>query len=145
VAEDMRSIADRRFDEALRSTGARDPREFYRETLKELREKDPDAYRRGVEYFETRLLPRVAKDDTDPIGEWLEYGRLLAMFRFEGDTVQIDPSGVSTPYAPPVPLDHLVIHLPTSSRERGLAVGLPPTLSAAQRAAFELLVQWKTG
>jgi hypothetical protein len=55
--------------------------------------------------------------------------------------VEIDPTGLAHPYSPPVPADRLVLHLPTSAREPALLVGLPPTLSPAQRASFDLLVK----
>jgi hypothetical protein len=137
--------ATRRFEAALAATGGRDPREFYRERLRELRERDPAAFRRAKEHFEQRLIPAVAAGEVDPLAAWLEYGRLLASLLAEGAAVQIDATGRSIPYAPPVPPDHLVLHLPTSTREAALAVGLPPELSRAQRAAYELLVLRKTG
>ena len=39
--EGLKQEADRRFEEALQESGARDPREFYRTALRELREQ-PD-------------------------------------------------------------------------------------------------------
>jgi hypothetical protein len=38
-----------------------------------------------------------------------------------------------------------VLHLPTAARELALAVRLPPQLSPAQQAAFELLVEHSLG
>jgi hypothetical protein len=142
---DLRAIADRRFEEALRSRGARDPREFYRERLRELRESSAEGYRRAAEYFEQVLVPEVAREGSDPLGAWLEYGRVLANLQAAGETVQIDPTGRGSPYQPPVPLDHLVLHLPTSARLPALAVGIPTTLSPAQRVTYDLLVRRKTG
>lgn len=141
----LRRTADENFARALARTGARDPRDYYRQRLRELRERDERAFRRALDYFENRLVPAVAEGRSDPIAEWLEYGRVLAQLTADGQTVQVDPSGRARPYAPPVPLDHLVLHLPTSAREPALAVGLPPQLSPAQRAAFELLVKQGLG
>ena len=143
--DSQRDLADRNFARALAQTGARDPRDFYRQRLRELRERDEAAFRRALHYYETRLLPAVAAEGSDPLAEWLEYGRVLAQLSRDGRTVQIDPTGKAHPYAPPVPMDHLVLHLPTSVRGPALAVGLPPTLSPAQRAAFELLVKHSLG
>jgi hypothetical protein len=137
---DLRALADTRFLAALERSGARDPREFYRERLRSLRESDPEAYRAAVDHFERHLIPTVAREGGDPLAAWLEYGRYLASLCTPGEAVQIDPSGRSEPYAPPVPLDRLVLHLPTSPREAALAVGLPPTLSPAQKLAYDLLV-----
>ena len=133
--------AEERFAAALAASGARDPRDFYRAQLKELKEHDAAAFRKGTDYYEKRLIPAVAAEEGDPLGEWLEYGRYVALLLADGSTVQIDTSGRSAPYQRPVPLDHLVLHLPTSTREPAIPIGLPPKLSAAQRASFELLVK----
>ncbi len=143
--ETLRSRANERFETALTEVGARDPREFYRTRLKELREGNPDGFRAAIRYFENELVPAVARADSDPIGEWLEYGRILASLRIDGSTVMIDSSGRSRPYERPVPPDDLVLHLPTSTRETALAVGLPPTLSPAQAATYQLLVSRRGG
>ncbi len=143
--DSQRHTADERFARALAESGARDPRDFYRQQLRELREHDENAFRRALDHYESRLVPAVAAGASDPLGEWLEYGRLLAQLRADGTTVQIDRGGRSRPYAPPVPVEELVLHLPTSTREPALPVGIPPQLSPAQRAAFELLVKQSLG
>lgn len=145
MIDPLRARADQRFEQALAESGARDPRDFYRDRLKELRERDPEAFRRALDHYENRLVPAVAAEGSDPIAEWLEYGRLLAELMAQGRTVQIDPSGRAGAYAPPVPPDHLVLHLPDSTREAALAVGIPPELSPAQRATYALLVRGEQG
>ena len=141
----LREQADARFEAALKEAGARDPREFYRRRLRDLRAQNPEAFRRAVEYHDTRLVPAVARADSNPLGEWLEYGRFLATLVSAGRTVQIDATGLAADYAPPVPLHDLVLHLPTDSRLPALAVGIPPELSPAQRATYALLVEGKQG
>jgi hypothetical protein len=136
----LRERADARFEQALRDRGGRDPRGFYRERLRALKESDGAAYRRAVDYYESTLLPAVAKEDGDPLVEWLEYGRMLAELTAPGKTVQIDPTGLAADYHPPVPTSHLVLHLPESPRLRALVVGIPRALSPSQRAAYDLLV-----
>lgn len=145
ATQELRDRADRRFEEALKETGARDPRDFYRKRLKELREQDADAFRRALAYFEERLIPAVASQGSDPVSEWLEYGRFLAGLVARGTTLQVDPTGLAVPYASPVPRDHLVIHLPDASGAKALVVGLPPALSPAQRATYDLLVSGSQG
>jgi hypothetical protein len=145
ATDSIRAIADQRFQQALTDSGARDPRDFYRERLRELRGRNPEAYRRAVEHFETRLIPAVAAEGSDPVREWLEYGRVLATLTAEGRTLQIDPGGRARGYAPPVAPDHLVIHLPGEAREPVLVVGLPTRLSPAQRATYDLLVSGLRG
>jgi hypothetical protein len=142
---DLSARADQHFERALAETGARDPRDFYRDRLKTLRERDERAFRRALDYYENRLVPAVAAEGSDPIAAWLEYGRALAELITDGRTVLIDSSGRAHAYAPPVHRDHLVLHLPTSAREPALVVGLPPQLSPAQRATFELLVRGSKG
>lgn len=143
--KDLRDRADRRFEQALKEQGGRDPRDFYRKRLRELRERSPEAFQRALSYFEQRLTPAVAAEGSDPLAEWLEYGRFLAELVSSGRTVQIDRTGREYPYAPPVPLDHLVLHLPVSTAEPALVVGLPPELSPAQRATYALLVAGSQG
>lgn len=139
--EALRARADARFEQALQARGARDPRGFYRERLKEMRERDPAAFRQALQYFEQTLIPTVADEGSDPLAAWLEYGRHLAVLSAAGRTVQIDASGRSAEYAPPVPPDALVLHLPEQSSRPAIVVGIPPELSPAQRAAYGLLVK----
>jgi hypothetical protein len=142
---DPRAAADQRFAAALAEAGARDPRDYYRERLATLRGDNPDAFKKARTYFDETLIPEVAREGSDPLGAWLEYGRLLASLLSAGEAVQVDRTGRSWPYRPPVPLDHLVLHLPQSSRDAVIPVGLPPQLSPAQRATYDLLVLRKVG
>jgi len=135
--------ANERFEEALSRTGARDPREYYRERLKELRTANPDAYRSAVQYYDEALLPSLADSDVDPVDAWWEYGRRIAQLSVDGRTVEIDPSGRSHSYARPTPHDRMVLHLPDGTKGRALVVGLPTELSSAQMASYDLLVAGK--
>jgi hypothetical protein len=139
--EDLRARADERFARALQETGARDPRDFYRKSLVALKARDAGAYRHALEYFESQLIPAVAREDSDALGEWLEYGRFLASLVTPGRAVQIDAGGRASDYARPVPLDALVLHLPDRTTEPAAIVGLPSGLSPAQRASYDLLVR----
>lgn len=141
----LRERADRRFEQALKESGARDPREFYRERLKELKRESAGAFRQALDYFETRLIPAVARDGSDPLAEWLEYGRLLATLSAPGRTIWIDATGLARDYAPPLPADALVLHLPNQASRAAIPVGIPPRLSPAQRATFDLLVRQSQG
>lgn len=138
---DLRARADERFAAALTAAGARDPRDFYRKQLVALKARDRASYQRALAYFEERLIPAVARDDSDALGEWLEYGRVLATLATPGRTVQIDAAGRASDYAPPVPPDALVLHLPERTSEPAIVVGIPTTLSPAQRASYDLLVR----
>jgi hypothetical protein len=145
MADDLRARADERFEQALKAAGARDPRGFFRDMLRDLKAADAEAFRRGLRYFEETLIPAVAGDGSDPLAEWLEYGRVLAVLTTPGRTVQIDASGRARDYARPVPADALVLHLPENAARAGLVLGLPPKLSAHQRASYDLLVNQRQG
>jgi hypothetical protein len=142
--ESLRARADARFERVLAETGRRDPRDYYRERLRALRERDPAAFRQATGHFEEVLLPRVAAGEADPLEEWLEYGRLLAQLEEPGRTVAIDRRGRARSYSRPVAPGDLILHLPDDRGAAALVVGLPPELSAAQRATYELLVLKRT-
>jgi hypothetical protein len=135
-----RERADARLDQSLQQTGARDPREFYRERLRELKERDAGAYGQAVRYFEEVLIPSIAEGGQEPLAAWTEYGRRLAELSAPGRTVTVDATGRAGPYAPPAGPDALVLHLPQVAGGRALLVGLPRALSEAQRATYDWLV-----
>ncbi|MCK5650509.1 MAG: hypothetical protein KAJ42_03985, partial [Gemmatimonadetes bacterium] len=138
-----RADADRLFQEAVEASGARDPRDFYRKALRELKEASPEEYDRAVSHFQTVLVPTIASGEAEPLGAWREYGRLIAELTGPGRTVEIDGTGRALPYSPDSPLDRLVLHIPNVKGMRAILVSLPPTPSLAQRATFELLVRGK--
>ncbi len=141
MAEEMQDAADRALEAALDATGARDPREFYRVRLRELRSADPAGYERAVAYYRDELIPAVAAG-APPLDAWTEYGRFLAEATSPGRTVSIDESGRAHGYAGPDPT-RLLLHLPDEKGARALLVGLPPELSPAQRATYDVLVAGK--
>jgi hypothetical protein len=143
--DDLRARADARFARALERTGARDPRDFLRRQMRALKESDAAAYRRAAAYFEETLTPAVAEDDSDPLGEWLEFARVLAELTTPGRAVWIDATGRSSDYERPVPPDALVLHLPENPGAPAILLGLPPDLSPHQRAAYDLLVRQTQG
>ncbi len=138
----MRDVADRRFEDALRASGARDPRDFYRTALRELKDVNPTGYEGAVRHYQDVLVHSIASGEADPLPAWREYGRLIAECTARGTTVEIDDTGRSRPYTSAAPLDHLVLHLPDEGG-RALLISLPRNPSAAQRATWELLVQGK--
>ena len=140
MSDEMTQAADRALEAAMSETGARDPREFYRERLKELKQADPDAYQKAVTYYRETLIPSVA-GGAPALAAWTEYGRVLAETSAPGRTVSIDDTGRSHPYGGP-DLTRLVLHLPEKAG-RALLVALPPELSPAQRATFDVLVAGK--
>jgi len=142
MAEDQTKEADRILEEALERAGARDPREFYRDRLRTLKDADPEGYQSAVGYYRDTLIPAVASGEADPLEAWTEYGRTLAQAVARGRTVSIDDSGRAHPYEGPAG-GHLVLHLPDDRGEKALLVGLPPDLTPAQRATYDVLVAGK--
>ncbi len=140
TTDGKREEADRRFEDALAASGARDPREYYRERLRELKAESPHAYERAVDYFDRVLVADVASGDVDPVQAWLAYGRELAELTAPGTTVEVDPSGKRHPHSAPTAPDRLVLHLPDQRNRRAILVGLPPELTPPQRATYDLLV-----
>ena len=132
--------ADQIFEETLARTGARDPREFYRERLRELKAAAPDAYREAVAYYENELVPAIAEAGEDPLMAWQQFGCRVAELTVDGAPTEIDPTGRRLPYSPPTPSDRMVLHVPGGSKGNALVIGLPPELSAAQLATYDLLV-----
>jgi hypothetical protein len=139
----VRDEADRRFVEALKESDARDPRDFYRDALRELRKVNPGGYDQAVNHFQEVLIPGIATGNSEPLRAWRDYGRLIAELTAPGRAVAIDESGRSQPFSPDTPMDTLVLHIPDTKSGKALLVSLPPKPSLAQRATYELLVAGK--
>jgi hypothetical protein len=142
MSEDVAATAEAALEAALAESGARDPRDFYRERLRELKRARPDEYQRAVAYYSDTLLPEVAGRRRDALAAWTEYGRRLAEALAPGRTVDIDETGRARAYDSWA-ADRLILHIPTDSGARALLVALPRTLTPAQRAAFDVLVAGK--
>lgn len=138
--ERQQKRANQVFEETLERTGAKDPREFYRDGLREMKVANPDAYREAVRYYEETLIPSIAEGGVDPLPAWQEYGCRLAQLTVPGEPVEIDETGLTHKHGPPTPPERMVLHIPKGGKGRALVVGLPPELSSAQRATYDLLV-----
>jgi hypothetical protein len=138
--QEIQERADQIFEDALGKTGAKDPREFYRKHLREMKVDNPEAYREAVAYYENQLVPSIAEAGDDPLTAWQQFGCHMAELTVTGTPVEIDATGRRLPYVPPTPADRMVLHVPQGSKGRALVVGLPPELSAAQLATYDLLV-----
>ena len=140
--ESLQTSATALFEEALAAAGTRDPREFYRERLRELKSANPEGYALAVAYFQGELIPSIAAGASEPITAWQAYGIRLAEWTRPGGPVEIDESGRAHAHDPPTAASRLILHLP-EGKGRAIVVGLPSTLTAAQRATFDLLVAGK--
>ena len=140
MSEELQATADALFEAAREQSGARDPREYYRDRLRELKGTDPAAYAKAVLYYNEELIPSIASGGADPVQAWIAYGRRIAQLTVEGRTVAIDETGLAIDYSASVGTDLLILQLPEGGRGRAIPVGLPPRLSGAQQAAYDLLV-----
>ncbi len=138
--QELHTQAEQIFEDALAKAGAKDPREFYRKRLGEMKLDNPEAYGEAVAYYENQLVPSIAEAGDDPLMAWQQFGCRMAELTVAGTPVEIDVSGRKRPYAPPTPADRMVLHIPEGSKGRALVVGLPPELSVAQLATYDLLV-----
>ncbi len=138
--QELHDRADQIFEDALGKTGAKDPREFYRKRLREMKAENPDAYGEAVVYYQNELVPSIAEAGDDPLMAWQQFGCRMAELTVTGTPIEIDTTGRRRPYAPPTPADRMVLHIPQGSKGRALIIGLPPELSAAQLATYDLLV-----
>ena len=143
MSEETRSQADARTAAALEALELRDPREHFREWLKSLRDTDPAAFAAARAYFEDKLLPRLADPASDPVAEWIAYGRHLAEQEGAGAVVAVDGMGRAHPYEDEV-RGVLILFLPDDPVQRARILSLPRHPSRAQRATCDLLALAKT-
>ncbi|MCH2459863.1 MAG: hypothetical protein MK239_02310 [Gemmatimonadetes bacterium] len=142
MSETLITTAEQALEAALATSGGRDPRDFYRERLRELKQVNPESYRAAVTYYREVLIPEVASGAGNPLDAWIEYGRTLAEALAPGRTVSIDETGKSHNYEG-VDSSGLILHLPQETAARALLVSLPVTMSSAQRATYDVLVKGK--
>ncbi len=136
----LQKVADARFAEALAAAGARDPRDYYRDRLRDLKRSNPEGYAEAVAYYRDTLIPSIAEGGAEPLAAWREYGLLIARTTAPGRTVAVDGTGRARPYEPPGEPSDMILHLPNNAKQGpALLVGLPPVLSEAQTATFDWL------
>ena len=139
--EERRGAAETRFTDALRKTGARDPRGAYRIMMRELKARDQAKYERTVREFQASVIEAIAEREADPLETWLEFGRKLANEIAPGQDLVIDGTGRARSFEPPPSWSDLILHLPDEQRLRAVVVGSPPEPSPAQLACVRLLVE----
>ena len=144
MTETEQDLAGARFARRLEETGARDPREFYRQLLRDLKEADAAGYEEMVARYRDRVVAPIEAGEGDPLTHWLEFGLEVAGRLHPGRTVVIGEDGRATPLAPPPdPLD-LILHLPDDVKSRAIPVGIPPEPTPAQSATLDVLVKGRT-
>lgn len=140
MGTDLDDQLNMRFEAALRDRQLSDPRDGYRMRLRALRETRPELFERAARHYQEEVLPGLAAG-ADTIEAWVDYGRFLAELIAPGRVVTIDGTGSARPYASPLPPHALVLHLPSDRDAATMPLAEPVDPSAAQRAAYDLLVR----
>lgn len=138
--EETKARAESRLEAAIEAAPLMDPRPFYRSALRHLREADMEAFQRALRYYEDELVPAVA-GGADPLPAWSEYGDVLARALGSGRTVELDATGRARPIDAVSEAEGLVLYLPDDTTPPVLVLRYPRDASAAQHAAYELLVE----
>ena len=137
---DPKTRADARLETALQDADQKDPRPYYRDVLKALKDRDPDGFREALRYFEDELTPAVA-GEADPLDAWAEYGMMLARTLGAGRTVELDSTGRARPVEDVRNASGLVLHVPDDTSAPAIVLRFPREPSPAQQASYELLVE----
>ena len=143
-SDPQKTRAEARTDEAVAASGIEDPRGTLRRRLKHLKDNQPDAFTKALDYYEQDLLPRIA-DGADPLAEWLDYGRQLGDLTSPGRTMSVDESGRAQPFRSGLAQQTLVLHIPHDTSVDVLPLAVPRQLTAAQQATLDLLVNRARG
>ena len=138
---DPLEAADRRFQEALDETGARDPRDFYRGLLKEMKGRDEEAFEEAVRRWKAQVIEPLARGEGNPLERWLAYGLELARTLHPGRTMRIGEDGRAAPLDAAPDWRWLILQLPERKGERAIPVSIPPEPTTAQQSTLDLLVQ----
>ncbi len=137
---DSAEIAAQRTEVGLRRAGLEDPRPALRSLLRQLRARDQKAFEQATRKYAENLVPAIAAEDSDPVAEWLAYGRWLAGLLAPGHAVVIDGSGRARADPVEVSRGGLFLHLPDDQGEPALLLLAPTDPTAAQRETVRLLV-----
>ena len=139
MSDSEKATAEKRSDDAFSAGPFQDPRGAFRERLRSFRESEPAAFKSALAYFEQKLIPQIA-GGSDPIVEWVNYGRRLGELTGRGKTYAVDPTGRARPLGDDFSADQLILHVPDDTAVAALAIALPRELSAPQQATYDLLI-----
>jgi hypothetical protein len=141
MMNDVRARGEARLDEALAERDLADPRDPYRETLRRLKERDPASFDRARRHYEEYVQPRLADPGTDPVTEWIDYGRFLTGLEGNGTTLQVTTDGRAEPFEPPPRADALILFVPDQPAQPALLLSRANRLTPPQQATLELLIR----
>jgi hypothetical protein len=139
---ELRQLAETRLQAAAAELNMKDPRQPYRDRLRQLREQHTDAFTRAIDHYETQVLPSLA-EVADPLAVWLDYGSFLAQLTSTGRAWRIDGAGRASSLEGSVHTGDLVMFVPDDTSSEVLVMAEPESPSAAQNATMDLLVRRK--
>ncbi|HET9439930.1 MAG TPA: hypothetical protein VFO52_07150 [Longimicrobiales bacterium] len=116
-----------------------DFREAYRERLRWLKEARPAAFTEARAAYDA-LVENIARG-SNPVEQWLKYGKQLGELSGRGKIVGIDASGRSGQAT--ADGTTLILHLPDDISVPALPLAVPRNVSDPQKATFDLLVRRK--
>jgi hypothetical protein len=145
MAETEKTRADAHMDAALAQSTFEDPRPAFRDRLRLFREEQPDAFAAALQYYENVLVPAVAAAESEPLSEWVQYGRRLGELSGPGKTMAIDTTGRARTHSGAARDGELLMHIPHDTATQVLALAVPRQLSPAQQATLDLLVHRARG
>lgn len=125
------------YAEALAAHELEDVQPRYRRLLRELKARDPAAYREAVDRYRSEV--EGVEGGAETLLAWLAYGAWLASRLEPGALVTISDEGRARPAPSPAPLGPMLLHLPDAAKRKAIVVAMPAGPSEAQRAAADLL------
>jgi hypothetical protein len=140
---ETRAQAEQRLTEAAAGLRLMDPRPPLRARLKQLRERQPDAFTHAVAHYEQHVLPRLAEEDPVPV--WLEYARYTGQLSANGRLITIGDDGAATTFKSPIAPGALVLFLPEDTTVSAFIAAQPIDPTPAQKASVELLIEGRLG
>ena len=135
----VREIADAKLDAGFEALELEDARPHYRNHMRRLRDRDPASFERASRHYQEGVVPRLAAGESEPVTEWVEYGRFMAELEGSGRTMEIETDGRAVPYRPPVRKGALILFVPDRLEQPALVLARPKLLSAPQQATLDLL------
>lgn len=116
-----------------------DFREAYRERLRWLKEARPTAFAEARAAYDA-LVEEIARG-SNPVEQWLEYGKQLGELSGRGKIVGIDASGRSVQATSDG--STVILHLPDDISVPALPLAVPRNISEHQKSTIDLLVRRK--
>jgi hypothetical protein len=131
-------LADELTEKALAQGPFADFRAAYRDRLRWLKDNQAPVFGTALGHYNEVLVPNIA-NGSDPLREWIDYGRRLSELTGRGKLMRVDETGRALEFDGE--LSGLLMHLPDDTAVPALALAVPREMSEAQRATLDLLIR----